>query len=134
MERMMKDAALSVKEEAEYSTGVSEGFNGPHAPGMGGWPVAAFFAAQPTAAATFRATLVAYFPILDLYSAPLYWLHGMVGWDTLVASLMLLPLVLLGNWLGSRHFFGTDPQEFRRFAIGLLGALALIGLVKSVAG
>ena len=36
MERMMKDAALSVKEEAEFPTGVSEGFNGPHAPGMGG--------------------------------------------------------------------------------------------------
>ncbi|QAR50178.1 hypothetical protein SI90_06350 [Akkermansia muciniphila] len=38
MERMMKNAALSVKEEAEFPTGVSEGFNGPHVPGMGGWP------------------------------------------------------------------------------------------------
>lgn len=114
---------------ANLAAGVASGLA--NAPGMGGLPVAAFFAAQPMAAATFRATLVAYFPILDLYSAPLYWLHGMVGRDTLVGSLMLLPLVLLGNWLGSRHFFGTDPQEFRRFAIGLLAALALIGLMKS---
>lgn len=38
MERMVKNAALSIKEEAEFSTGISEGFNGPHAPGMGGWP------------------------------------------------------------------------------------------------
>ena len=44
-----------------------------NAPGMGGLPVAAFFAAQPMPAAVFRATLIAYFPLLDLYSAPLYW-------------------------------------------------------------
>lgn len=103
-----------------------------NAPGMGGLPVAAFFAAQPMQASVFRATLIAYFPILDLYSAPLYWAHGLVSWDTLWASLWLLPLTILGNWLGGRHFFGTDPQEFRRFAILLLGGLAVLGLGKAL--
>lgn len=103
-----------------------------NAPGMGGLPVAAFFAAQPISAATFRATLVAYFPILDLYSAPLYFWHGLVTWDTLWASLILLPLTFLGNWLGGRHFFNTDPQDFRRFAILLLAGLATMGLLKAV--
>ncbi len=102
-----------------------------NAPGMGGLPVAAFFAAQPMAAPVFRATLIAYFPILDLYSAPLYWAHGLVSWDTLWASLWLMPVTILGNWLGGRHFFGTDPQEFRRFAILLLGGLAILGLGKA---
>ena len=103
-----------------------------NAPGMGGLPVAAFFAAQPMAAATFRATLVAYFPILDLYSAPLYFLHGLVSWDTLWASLWVLPLTFLGNLLGGRHFFNTDPQDFRRFAIILLAGLAALGLAKAL--
>ena len=103
-----------------------------NAPGMGGLPVAAFFAAQPMPANVFRATLIAYFPLLDLYSAPLYWLHGLVSWDTLWASLWALPLTLVANWLGGRHFFGTDPQEFRRFAILLLAALAALGLGKAV--
>jgi uncharacterized membrane protein YfcA len=103
-----------------------------NAPGMGGLPVAAFFAAQPMSAAVFRATLVAYFPLLDLYSAPLYFWNGMVSWDTLWASLMTLPMVFLGNWLGSRHFLNTDPQDFRRFAIILLAGLAGLGLLKSV--
>ncbi|MFM2354633.1 MAG: hypothetical protein RLZZ528_369, partial [Pseudomonadota bacterium] len=67
-----------------------------NAPGMGGLPVAAFFAAQPIAAATFRATLVAYFPLLDLYSAPLYWWHGLVSWGTIWASALTLPLCFLG--------------------------------------
>ena len=103
-----------------------------NAPGMGGLPVAAFFAAQPISASVFRATLVAYFPILDLYSAPLYFMHGLITWDTLWASLLVLPLTFLGNWLGGRHFFNTDPQDFRRFAILLLAGLAGMGLVKAV--
>lgn len=103
-----------------------------NAPGMGGLPVAAFFAAQTMPAAVFRATLIAYFPLLDLYSAPLYFWHGMVSMDTLWASLLTLPMVFLGNWLGSRHFLNTDPQDFRRFAILLLAALAALGLLKSV--
>jgi uncharacterized membrane protein YfcA len=103
-----------------------------NAPGMGGLPVAAFFAAQPMPAAVFRATLIAYFPLLDLYSAPLYWLAGLVSWDTLRASLIALPVTLLGNWLGGRHFFETDPQDFRRFAILLLAGLAVLGLGKAL--
>ena len=103
-----------------------------NAPGMGGLPVAAFFAAQPMSASVFRATLVAYFPLLDLYSAPLYFWSGLVSWDTLWTSLLTLPMVFLGNWLGSRHFLNTDPQEFRRFAIILLAGLAGLGLLKSV--
>jgi hypothetical protein len=103
-----------------------------NAPGMGGLPVAAFFTAQPMSAAVFRATLVAYFPLLDLYSAPLYWWGGMMTLDALVAGVVMLPLVFVGNWLGGRHFFHADPQDFRRFAILLLGGLAGLGLLKAV--
>ena len=103
-----------------------------NAPGMCGLPLAAFFAAQPMPAAVFRATLIAYFPLLDLYSAPLYWIAGLVTWDTLWAALLALPVTLFANWLGGRHFFGTDPQDFRRFAIVLLAGLAALGLGKAL--
>jgi hypothetical protein len=56
----------------------------------------------------------------------------MVSWDAVYASLWLLPITLLSNWLGGRHFFGTDPQDFRRFAILLLAGLALLGLGKAL--
>ena len=119
-----------VRGGANFGMGIVSGLA--NAPGMGGLPIAAFFAAQPLAANVFRATLIAYFPLLDLYSAPLYYLHGLVTWDTLWAALWLLPLTFLGNFLGSRHFLNTDPQEFRRFAIVLLAGLALMGLIKAV--
>jgi uncharacterized protein len=103
-----------------------------NAPGMAGLPVVAFFAAQPMTPQVFRATLIAYFPILDLYSGPVYWYYGLVSWDTLWAALLALPLTILGNWLGGRHFFGTEPQDFRRMAILLLAGLAAVALGKAL--
>jgi uncharacterized membrane protein YfcA len=103
-----------------------------NAPGMAGLPVVAFFAAQPMTPAVFRATLIAYFPILDLYSGPVYWYYGLVSRDTLWATLLALPLTVLGNWLGGRHFFGTPPQDFRRMAILLLAGLAALALAKAL--
>jgi uncharacterized protein len=103
-----------------------------NAPGMAGLPVVAFFAAQPMTPQVFRATLIAYFPILDLYSGPVYWYYGLVNWDTLWAALLALPLTLLGTWLGGRHFVGTPPQDFRRMAILLLAGLALAALGKAL--
>lgn len=115
---------------ANLTAGLASGLA--NAPGMGGLPLAAFFAAQPIPAPVFRATLIAYFPLLDIYSAPLYWAHGLISWDTVVAALWALPLTVFGNWLGGRHFFGTDPQEFRRFAVLLLAGLAILGLGKAM--
>ncbi|MDZ4392326.1 sulfite exporter TauE/SafE family protein [Cypionkella sp.] len=119
-----------VRGQGNFWAGLASGLA--NAPGMGGLPVVAFFAAQTMPAHVFRATLVAYFPLLDIYAAPLYFYSGLVSWDTLWASLMALPMVFLGNWLGSRHFLNTDPQDFRKFAIGLLALLSVLGLLKSV--
>ncbi len=103
-----------------------------NAVGMAGLPVATYFTAQGMAAGTFRATLIAYFAVLDLFTIPVMGWHGMVTWDTGVAVVLALPIMVLGIWAGGRHFLRTDPQDFRRFAIGLLAALALAGLARAV--
>lgn len=103
-----------------------------NAVGMGGLPVATYFTAQGVSARGFRATLIAYFALLDGVTVPLMWWHGLITWDTFLAMLAGIPVAGLGVWLGGRHFFGTDPQDFRRFAIILLAVLAVLGLVKSV--
>jgi hypothetical protein len=115
---------------AHLGTGLVSGMA--NAAGAGGLPVAVFFAAQPMAAAAFRATLIAYFFLLDLYTAPVLWAHGLVTRDSLVAVALSLPLMVAGIWLGGRHFLRTDPQSFRRFAIWLLAALAALGLVRTL--
>jgi uncharacterized protein len=115
---------------AHAATGVVSGLaNGI---GVGGLPVAAFFSAQTIGAATFRATLIAYFTLMDIWTLPLMWRAGMIGRDALVASALAFPVLVLGIWLGGRHFLRADPQDFRRFAILLLAALAVLGLARSV--
>ena len=43
-----------------------------------------------------------------------------------------MPIMWGGIWAGGRHFLATDPQDFRKFAIGLLAFLAVLNLVKVV--
>jgi uncharacterized protein len=115
---------------AHVAAGVVSGMA--NAAGIGGLPVAVFFAAQPILAAVFRATLIAYFAALDIWTLPLMWGHGLVSRDTLVVTALSLPVIGLGVWLGGRHFLSTDPQDFRRFSILLLAGLAAMGLAKTV--
>jgi uncharacterized protein len=99
---------------------------------VGGLPVAAFFAAQTIPAATFRATLIGYFTVMDLVTVPLMVWWGMISRDTLIAVALGLPLMVLGIWAGTRRFASSNPQNFRRFAIGLLAVLAALVLLRSV--
>ncbi|MFN4159688.1 MAG: TSUP family transporter [Gemmobacter sp.] len=117
-------------DEANLAVGLVSGLANGAA--VGGLPVAAWFAAQPMAAATFRATLIAYFTLLDLWTLPLMMWAGMVSGQTLMATALLLPVMSLGVWAGGRRFLRTEPREFRRFAILLLSALAGAGLVRSL--
>jgi hypothetical protein len=41
------------------------------------------------------------------------------------------PVTLLGLHLGSRRFLLAPPEEFRRLAILLLAALAVLGLARA---
>lgn len=99
---------------------------------VGGLPVAAVFAAQGVAPAAFRATLIAYFCALDLWTLPVMTAAGLIGQDTVAATLWLFPAMSLGVWAGGRRFLSTPPAEFRRFAILLMAGLAAAGLVRSV--
>ncbi len=114
----------------DLAVGIASGLA--NAPAMGGLPVAAWFAAQPMPAASFRANLVVYFPLLDLFALPLYWLHGLVSADTVTAVVLMLGPALAGNWLGARYFLRSRPRDFRRISIVLLAGLALAGLAKAL--
>lgn len=100
--------------------------------GVGGLPVAVILAAQPMAAPVFRATLVAYFTLMDLWSLPIMARAGMLEADTARAVLVATPLMILGLWLGGRRFMSAEPASFRRFAILLLAGLSVLGLLKAL--
>lgn len=100
--------------------------------GVGGLPIAAFMAAQPIPAATFRATLIIYLTGLDLMAMPVLWANGLLTSDTILAAALAFPILGLGVWFGGRRFLSASPQQFRRVAVALLLALSLIGIARAV--
>jgi uncharacterized protein len=115
---------------AHVAVGVVSG--AANAMAVGGLPVAVFFTAQGLAPVVFRATVIAYFTALDLWSIPVMAQAGMITRDSFIATGLGLPFMLLGLWLGGRRFASTSPQDFRRFAILLLAVLSVLGLAKAV--
>ncbi len=99
--------------------------------GVGGLPVAAFLTAQPIPAARFRATMIVYLTGLDLITLPLMWAGGLVTWDTAIGIALAFPLLAIGVFLGGRQFLAASPATFRRFAVMLLLALSLLGLIRA---
>jgi len=102
--------------------------------GIGGLPVAAFMSAQPMQAAVFRATMIVYLTGLDMITMPLLWAGGLVTWDTAIGVAMAFPLLGVGVWLGGRQFLSASPSTFRRFAVMLLLALSVLGLLRVFLG
>ena len=100
--------------------------------GVGGLPVAAFMAAQPIPAATFRATMIVYLTGIDLMALPVMAANGLVSGGTFAAALLAFPILGLGVWLGGRRFLSASPQQFRRVAVTLLLTLSLIGIARAV--
>ena len=100
---------------------------------LGGLPIAVFFTAQSLAATTFRATIIAYFCLIDIWALPWMIRAGMVTMTTLGLTILYLPSMALGVWYGSHRFRAASPEGFRRFTLILLGLLSTAGIARAVA-
>jgi uncharacterized membrane protein YfcA len=99
---------------------------------IGGMAVAVMLLATTISGAAARATLIALFFATDLYS--LAWAGGyglldraLVAW----VAWLVVPM-LVGIWIGSRHFLKVDEAGFRRGVLSALAGIAAIGLVRAV--
>jgi len=98
---------------------------------MGGMPVALAFSASRMPAATLRATMIAYFFVLDTYAASLMATQGLIGGHSLVRLATLLPFLGLGIFLGTRGFHIASAETFRRLTLALMIALSVMVLGKA---
>lgn len=109
---------------------ISGGVNG--AAGIGGLPLVVFFLSKGACVTASRATMVAYFIGLDVFTTGLASTQGLVTVEVLwLVGLFLIPLSL-GSWLGNRRFNRSEPKSFRRVALSLLVLLAGSGLVRAL--
>lgn len=112
-----------------FATGIISGVvNG--AAAVGGLPAVIFLMAAVPRAAAFRATAMVFLLLLNGYGFAAASWAGLVDGQALARlGLFALP-ALAGVFLGHRRFLAANPDSFRRFAIVLMAALAVIGIAK----
>jgi uncharacterized membrane protein YfcA len=114
-----------------FAVGVASGIvNG--SIGMGGLPVALFLTADGDSPAKSRAAVVAYFFLLDMLGLILFSQIGIISADTFSLAILSFPVLLIGMFLGTRHFLGATPEGFRRVTLIMLMGIAVIGTVRSL--
>jgi uncharacterized membrane protein YfcA len=101
--------------------------------GIGGPPAILFYFASPAGNAAGRASLIAYFLMTDLIGLAFLSREALVTWDTLYLALILLPPLIVGNWIGARSFKSADPTTFRKWVLMLLAVLAVLSAAKGIA-
>ena len=132
---LMSGWKLKRKAAASSTTGVgilSGICNG--AVAMGGLPVALFLTADGDSPQRIRAAVVAYFFLLDIMG--LFWLtqSGIATPLALRDAVLALPVLVIGMWLGTRHFLGATPEGFRRVTLILLASIALLTMLRVLIG
>lgn len=100
--------------------------------GVAGPPAVMLVTALGLGPLAFRATLLAYFVLLDAMTFGQFALAGRIDGGVLLATAVSLPLVVAGSWWGARRAVGADPARFRIIVISILMAIAAIGLIRAL--
>jgi len=109
--------------------GVAGLLNG--AVGISGPPAIVFYFAT-TAAATSRATLIAFFLGTDLWALLLAGAGGLLTHAALPLVVVALPFSLAGIWLGRHIYLRLDEAQLRRLVWSLLALLGALGLLNAL--
>ncbi|MBU0726973.1 MAG: sulfite exporter TauE/SafE family protein [Alphaproteobacteria bacterium] len=110
--------------------GLSGILNG--AAGIPGPPVVLFYLSTPAANAVSRASLIAYFAIIDILGVAVAAYNGLVDGETLRWVLWLVPATVLGSVIGQYAFRRANPGLFRPIVLLVLLATGLAGAVKAM--
>jgi uncharacterized protein len=116
---------------ASTATGAASGvLNG--AFGIGGPPVVLFYLSTPGGAAIGRASIIFFFLFTDLLGVSYFATQeGIVTARSFVQTVLWLPTLLIGVWIGAHGFKRMNQEAFRRWVLMILIALALLGVGKA---
>ncbi|HVN53658.1 MAG TPA: sulfite exporter TauE/SafE family protein [Anaerolineaceae bacterium] len=93
----------------------------------GGPPVTIYLLMQKNMTVlSFNATCAIFFAILNLVKLPFYLFARLIDPGLLARSLWVIPLMLLGVWLGVRSAQRFDAQTFERLILALLAMTAIV--------
>ena len=97
-----------------------------------GPPVILFFANQKVPKHQFRASLAAYFLLLNIITVPAFIAGDLITGETALNTLYLFPAVVLGVLLGIRTADVVSEERFRFVALIALGFLGMFSVVSGL--
>lgn len=97
---------------------------------VGGMVVALYVLAQQAPAARMRASLVMYLALAMFSSGLWLYFSGLLDMLAVQRALVFAPVVILGVLLGTVLFRPSLEQFYKRFCLGLLMSLAMVGLLR----
>jgi uncharacterized protein len=100
--------------------------------GIGGPPAILFYFSSPAGVISGRASLIAYFLFTDAIGLASLAGHNLVTMDSLKQAALCLPALFAGVWLGSKGFKSSSQESFRKIALIVMAALAVLGAAKAV--
>jgi uncharacterized membrane protein YfcA len=99
---------------------------------IGGPPVVLYYYSSKTDLSRVRASLIAFFLATDLFAAIICTTQGLLTSKSIaLTGILLIPLVI-GLTLGSKSFFKTDQEIFRRRVMVLLVILSIASLIQAI--
>ncbi|UIP07199.1 sulfite exporter TauE/SafE family protein [Erythrobacter sp. SDW2] len=107
------------------SAGLLTGFAG-----MPGPPVVPYYVGRHIPRQVAKASMLLIFTVACVAGLGSGAALGVLGWQLLVLSLLLFPLVLLGNWAGTHTSGRVSDKAWRGFTGLVLGATALVAIIK----
>jgi hypothetical protein len=113
--------------------GVVAGLTG-GAAAMPGPSVIFLFLAVPIAHEAGRASLILFFQVSAMMSAVSAAVAGLLELHALILGAMLVPAMLVGNWLGDRVFDKASAKTYRRVVVLLLAGLGTVAAVRGLVG
>lgn len=100
--------------------------------GAGGMIVAAAALARPGEPAQQRANTIGGITAVGLCNFPPFLYFGLFTLEVVVLSVIMVPVYLIGTWVGSRFFTTGGSRHYRNGALCVLAAVALIALGLSL--
>lgn len=98
---------------------------------MSGPPVILFFSNQGFTKQEFRASLVSFFLFMNITTLPVYLYAGLLTGTVMTSTLVLLPGMLVGTYIGTRLAHRVEEDKFKN---GVLVLVMIFGCMSIVSG
>ncbi len=99
---------------------------------MGGMWVMILLLGTPIQIQMLRASLVAYFFLVDFYTGAIGIMNDLLTAPIIWRSVSSLPFLFLGVFLGTKQFEGANETTFRKVVLAVLAGLAMLLVLKAL--